>query len=112
MLFSTCSSSVSNSSDRSALAHEIAQPAAGLEQRAQGRNLVEHAAGLEILDRVEAEIDRHDAARFAQLVVDLELETRRQPRHDLIEIVAVDLDEFALAERPQWLARIAPRNRP
>jgi hypothetical protein len=79
------------------LAHQIAQFVAGLEEGFQGRDLFGDASGFEIVDRVELQADRHLAAVVRELVVHPEVQPRGHPGHDLIEIVAVDLDEFALA---------------
>src|SRR5262249_3661106 len=58
-------------------------------------------------DRVELQIDCHLTALFGQLVVDPHLQAGIHPRHDIIEIVTVDLDELAISQWTQRRGRIA-----
>ena len=89
------------------LGQEVAQLVAGLQQCAQRRHLLGDACRLEVLDRVELEIDRHLAAVVRERVVDPEVQAGGHAGHDVVEVVAVDLDELAIRQRPQRLRRIA-----
>ena len=105
--FSTCSSRLFQLLGAIHLAHEVAQLGAGLQQRAQRRDLLRDAGRLEILDRIELEIDGHFAAVLGKLVVDAHLQPRGHPGHDIVEIIPVDLDELAIGQRAERLRRIA-----
>ena len=105
--FSTCSSRLFQFVGAIHLAHEVAQLGAGLQQCPQRRDLLRDAGRLEVLDRIELEIDGHFAAVLGKLVVDAHLQARGHPGHDVVEIVPVDLDELAIGQRAQRLRRIA-----
>ena len=80
---------------------------ARLEKALERRDLIDDAARLEILDRFELEVDDHFRTVFRQRVLDAELQARGHAANDLIEVVAVDLDELAVLQRRQRLGRIA-----
>ncbi len=94
------------------LAHQIAQLLAGLEQRREGGDLLDDLHRVEVVHRVELEVDRHLRAVVGQLVVDLELEARRHAGHHVVEVVAVDLRELAIGQRLQRPSSDRPRSRP
>jgi hypothetical protein len=89
------------------LAHQVAQLGARFQERPQCRHLLCDARGLEVLDRVELQVNRHFAAVLGQLVVHAHPQARGHSRHDIVEVVAVDLDELAFGKWAQWLRRIA-----
>ena len=89
------------------LAHEIAQLLAGLQQGRERGNLRDDPRRIEIVHRVELEVDGHLGAVVGELVVDLELEARRHAGHHVVEVVAVDLREFAVRQRLQRRRRVA-----
>ena len=63
--------------------------------------------GLEILNTVELEFNTHLAAVVLQLILSREREPRLHTGHDLVEIVAVDLDEFTLLHAWERFFRFA-----
>ena len=109
MSWRICSSSVSSSSETPGLAFQVAQAAACLEQGLERRNLVGHPGRLEILDRLEGEVDRHVGAIIGKLVGHLELEAGRDARHHVVEIIPIDLDELPVGQgfrRFRWVTGI------
>src|SRR5580693_3150623 len=91
------------------LREQVVQALARLEQLAQRLELLHDALGTQILDFPEVELDA-ELARvlpFLELVVDVEGQARSDRAHDLVEVVAVELDELALLERRQRLLGLA-----
>ena len=64
-------------------------------------------ARLEVVHRPELELDQHLGAVTLKRVFDLEAQRGTHPAHDLVKVVAIDLDEFPVLERRQRLGRLA-----
>src|ERR1700682_1322844 len=89
------------------LREQVSQLLARVDQFAKGLDLLDHVVRLEILPAVEPQLDVHLAAVVRQLVVDPHRQARRHPGEDLVEIVAIDLDQLAVFHPRQLLRRLA-----
>ena len=89
------------------LGQQVAEFVAGFQQLAQRLDLLDDVGGIEVVQRAELQLDGHLAAVALQRVFHLQVQARRHPRHDLVEVVAVDLDELAVLQGLQRLGRVA-----
>src|SRR6185295_5146885 len=76
---------------------------AGLQQLAERLDLPDHLLRLEVLERVELELDRHLGVVVAELVVDPVGQARLHAPHHRVEVVPVDLHELAVPQAGQRL---------
>jgi len=80
---------------------QVAEPGPRLEQLAERLDLLRHPARLEVVHRLEPQLHRELGAVAGQRVLHPERQARRHLLHDLVEAVAVDLDELAVLHRRQ-----------
>ncbi len=103
----TCSRTLSRSSRAVDLGQQVAELVASLQQLPQRLDLLDDVGRLEVFHRVELQLHGQFAAVALERVLDAHVQPGRHPRHDLVEVVAVDLDELAVLERLERLGRIA-----
>src|SRR5262245_20771078 len=89
------------------LAHEVLESLPRVEEPAQRLDLLDDLVGGEVVDVVEPQLDEQLRPVVLQRVVDLVGEPGLGGRQDLVEIVAIDLDELAVLEPGQRLLGLA-----
>src|SRR5215813_6716455 len=89
------------------LREQVRQPLAGFDQPAQRLDLIDYVVGMKIIQLVEFQFDVELAAVVGDLVVHAIGQARFHSGHDLVEIVAVNLDELSILELGQRLLLLA-----
>ena len=89
------------------LGQQVAELVARLQQLSQRLDLLGDVRRLEVVHRVELELDGHLAAVALERVLDRRFSPGVMLPHHVVEVVAVDLDELAVLERLERLGRVA-----
>ncbi len=82
---------------------QLRQLMAHVQKLLERPNLLGDAGRLEIVDVLEVQLDRQLAVRVGQHVRHAQGQAHPRPGHDVVEVVAVDVDGLAFLERRQRL---------
>ncbi|OMP13812.1 hypothetical protein COLO4_00899, partial [Corchorus olitorius] len=80
------------------LVAQVSQLGARFEQLAQRLDLLDNGFGAEVFKRTELQVDAKAATVFRQRVRHLERRARLHALHHFVKVVAVDVDELAVAQ--------------